>query len=126
MGMDYATSEPFTIAELVETMERFKNFRGSLTFNFSQFVPVSMAYLETLSTDPMKFLIHLNPKHRGLVGGWLRPPKPEEDVMDVLEDYMETPLFRDMNEPEVSALFIEMYFRLEDVVSRGRRRGKHE
>lgn len=39
----------------------------------------------------------------------------EEDIMTVLEEYLETRLFRDANIPEINRLFHEMYSRVADV-----------
>lgn len=38
----------------------------------------------------------------------------EERIMEILEEYLETKLFRDANIPEVNALFWEMYNRVAD------------
>lgn len=39
----------------------------------------------------------------------------EEDIMVVMEEYLETKLFRDANIPEVNQLFHDMYSRVADV-----------
>ncbi len=38
----------------------------------------------------------------------------EGDLMTILEDYLETKLFRDTNTPEVNALFWDLYNRIAD------------
>lgn len=44
-----------------------------------------------------------------------RNTKLEEDIMTVMEGYLETRLFRDANIPDVNRLFWEMYSRVADV-----------